>query len=287
MKKTLVTLFALALTMTVEAQTKDTIDTAQFAVVYDYTVNTLDDEGKDVCDSIQVVVQVGQKVTKSLPMTSYLSDTQKGMDIADYRNRLAKEQIETLTHMPIVWTNYPEGETTVRETIFPRRFDGYEPTPKLTWTLTTDTLHISGYLCYRAETTFRGIHWEVWYTEEVPSSAGPWRLHGLPGLIVKATSEPHSFTLTELRRENTAITYTSNIKIERMKYPKLLKYRHEVFGSKQYPKNPHHHLPTNTDMGIENVYVIKNENGENGYIYVNDHIHMLQKAHVYQPLEKR
>lgn len=127
----------------------------------------------------------------------------------------------------------------------------------------------------------------AWYTEEVPSSVGPWRLRGLPGIIVKATGNTHTFTLTELRNETTAITYAPNIKVERMKYPKLLKYRSQVFGSKQYPKNPHHHLPANTDMDIEQVTVIKNESGDGGYILVNGSFHMLQKAHVHQPLEKK
>lgn len=282
--KKMLTILALALTVSVQAQTKDSIDTAQFAVVYDYTVNTLDDEGTAVCDSIQVVVQVGQRVTKCMPMSRYQAET--GSDV-DFRKRVAAAHTETLTHMPTVWINHPEGETTVRDAIFPKEFEGYESTPSLDWTLTADTLNINGYRCSRAEVTFRGVRWTAWYTEEVPSSVGPWRLRGLPGLIVKATGDAHTFTLTELRREASAITYASDIKIERMKYPKLLKYRNEVFGSKQYPKNPAHHLPTNTDMGIENVFVIKNESGDGGYILVNDHIHMLQKAHVHQPLEKK
>jgi len=283
MKKIFLSL-ALALTVSVQAKTNDSIDTAQFAVVYDYTVNTLDDEGTAVCDSIQVVVQVGQRVTKCIPMSRYQTET--GSDV-DFRKRVAAAHTETLTHMPTVWINHPEGETTVRDAIFPKEFEGYEPTPSLAWTLTADTLNINGYRCSRAEVTFRGVRWTAWYTEEVPSSVGPWRLRGLPGLIIKATGDAHTFTLTELRREASAITYASDVKIERMKYPKLLKYRNEVFGSKQYPKNPAHHLPTNTDMGIENVFVIKNESGDGGYILVNDHIHMLQKAHVHQPLEKK
>ena len=63
--KELLASIAFALTIGVQAQTKDSIDTAQFAVVYDYTVDTFDDEGTSVCDSIQLVVQVGQTVTKS------------------------------------------------------------------------------------------------------------------------------------------------------------------------------------------------------------------------------
>ena len=288
MKKIFLSL-ALALAVSVQAQTKDSIDTAQFAAIYDYTVRTQDDEGTDVCDSIQVVVQVGQRVTKCMPMSRYQAETENTREMPkdEWKNLIATGHQEALTHMPTVWINHPEGETTVRDAIFPKEFEGYEPTPSLAWTLTADTLNINGYRCSRAEVTFRGVRWTAWYTEEVPSSVGPWRLRGLPGLIVKATGDAHTFTLTELRREASAITYASDVKIERMKYPKLLKYRNEVFGSKQYPKNPAHHLPTNTDMGIENVFVIKNESGDGGYILVNDHIHMLQKAHVHQPLEKK
>jgi len=282
--KKIILLFALALTVSVQAQTKDSIDTAQFAVVYDYTVNTLDDEGAAVCDSIQVVVQAGQRITKCMPMSRYQAET--GSDV-DFRKRVAAAHTETLTHMPTVWINHPEGETTVRDAIFPKEFEGYESTPSLDWTLTADTLNINGYRCSRAEVTFRGVRWTVWYTEEVPSSVGPWRLRGLPGLIVKATGDAHTFTLAELRREASAITYASDVKIERMKYPKLLKYRNEVFGSKQYPKNPAHYLPTNTDMGIEQVTVIKNESGTGGYVIANGSFLMLQKAHVHQPLEKK
>ena len=284
--KLLTTLFALALAVSVQAQTNDSIDTAQFAAIYDYTVRTQDDEGTDVCDSIQVAVQVGQRVTKSMPGSHYQARKSYASQ-AEFRNLIGTQHLETLTHMPTVWINHPEGTTTVREKVFPREFEGHEPTPSLDWTLTDDTLTINGYLCLRAETTFRDIRWEVWYTEEVPSSVGPWRLRGLPGLIVKATGNAHTFTLAELRHETSAITYASDIKIERMKYPKLLKYRNEVFGSKQYPKNPLHYLPANTDMGIEHVTVVKNESGNGGYIIANGSFHMLQKAHVHQPLEKK
>lgn len=274
---------ALALTVSVQAQTKDSIDAAQFAAIYDYTVRTQDDEGKDVCDSIQVAVQVGQRVTKSMPMSHYPTGTESD---GNWRERVAMSHNETLTHMPTVWTNHPEGETTVREVIFPQEFEGYEPTPSLDWTLTDDTLTINGYLCSRAEVIFRGTRWTAWYTQEVPSSVGPWRLRGLPGIIVKATGNAHTFTLTELRHENSAITYAPDIKVERMKYPKLLKYRNQVFGNKQYPKNPCHHIPGDIAEYIEQLTVIKNESGDGGYILVNGSFHMLQKAHVHQPLEE-
>ena len=292
MKKIFLSL-ALALTVSVQAQTKDSIDTAQFAVVYDYTVDTQDDEGAPVRDSIQVAVQVGQRVTKSMPMSRYQAETENTREMPkdEWKNLIATGHQEALTHMPTVWINHPEGETTVRDVIFPHQFEGYESTPQWKWNLTTDTLRISGYLCQRAEATHRGVRWTAWYTEEVPSSVGPWRLRGLPGLIVKATADAHTFILAELRREATAITYTPSIKIERMKYNKLVKYRNEVFGSKFYPKYPMHHIAgLSSDFNdfrpyIEQLTVVTNDNG-GGYILANN-LPMLQKAHVYQPLEKK
>ena len=88
-------------------------------------------------------------------------------------------------HMPTVWTGLPTGQTTVREFIFPHEYEGSEKTPDIAWTLTDDTLTVSGYLCQQATATFRGVEWHMWYTDEIPSSAGSWRLRGHP-LLTKA-----------------------------------------------------------------------------------------------------
>lgn len=56
------------------------------------------------------------------------------------------------------------------------------------WTLCEDTTSILGMECKKATTNFRGRYWEVWYTEEIPISQGPWKLCGLPGMILKANS---------------------------------------------------------------------------------------------------
>ena len=45
---------------------------------------------------------------------------------------------------------------------------------------------INNYLCKNAQTYFRGRVYEVWYTEELPISLGPWKFNGLPGLILSA-----------------------------------------------------------------------------------------------------
>ena len=200
------------------------------------------------------------------------------------------EHHEAVMHMPTVWTDYPLGKTTVRDWIFPHEFEGIEPTPDIAWTLTDDILTVSGYLCQQANCKFRGVVWTVCYTEEIPSAAGPWRLRGLPGLIVKAESEAHTFCLTELRQEHTPITAPEkNPDVQRMAYAKLLKHRNDVYGNRQYAKNPFFHVPDlnggNLSLGgsIRHMEVFQ-MNGQD-IVFADGHP-LLTKAHVYQPLEK-
>ena len=70
MRKILATMMALALTIGAQAQT-ETIDTAQFVAVYDYECRTQDAEGTPITDRMQLAVQVGRTVTKSMPLSAY------------------------------------------------------------------------------------------------------------------------------------------------------------------------------------------------------------------------
>ncbi len=274
MKRLLYIILYIALAATASAQ--EAIDTAQFVAVYDYECRTQDAEGTPVTDRMQVVVQVGRTVTKSMPLSAYQRTDE--ITSAD----AAMEFQEAMLHMPTVWTGYPEGQTTVREFIFPHDYEGYEPTPDIAWTLTDNTLNIGGYYCKTATCKFRGVAWTVCYTEEIPSSAGPWRLRGLPGLIIKAESEAHTFCLTELRKEASSITAPEHRPdVQRMKYAKLLKHRNEIYGNRQYAKNPTYYVP---DLGgsINNMDVLNHDDQQ--LVFANGRP-LLTEAHVYQPLE--
>lgn len=276
MKKIQTTIIAFVLTIAAQGQI-ETVDTAQFVAVYDYECRTQNDEAASVTDRMQVVVQVGRTVTKSMPRSAYpVYDDESKPDVA------AGFQ-EALMHLPTVWTGIPTGQTTVREFIFPHEYEGYEPTPDIAWVLADDTLTVSGYLCQQATATFRDVEWRVWYTEEIPSSAGPWRLRGLPGLIVKAESGAHTFCLAGVRQEASPITAPEqNPETHQMKYAKLLKHKNEIYGNREYAKNPSYYVPdlmgSITDM---NVF---NHNGQQ-LLLANGGHPLLTKAHVFQPLE--
>ncbi len=268
------------------ASAQEVIDTAQFVAIYDYECRTQNDEAAPVTDRMQVVVQVGRTVTKSMPRSAYM----KINESKEKEDVIMAEHQEAVMHMPTIWTGYPSGETTVRDWIFPHEFEGTEPTPDIAWTLSDDTLTVSSYLCQQATATWRGVEWRVWYTEEIPSTAGPWRLRGLPGLIVKAESKAHTFCLAGLRREASPITAPEkNPSVQRMAYAKLLKHRNDVYGNRQYAKNPFFHVPDlsggilSLGGSIRSMTVFKR--GDQQLAFADGHP-LLTKAHVYQPLEK-
>ena len=274
--KKLLTIMALVLATSVQAQ-EDVLDTAQFVAVYNYQCTTQNDVGEPVVDAMDIVVQVGRTMTKSMPWSQ---SSLKPMSI----EAEGKAYQEAYLHMPTIWMGWPEGQTTSRELIFPYNFEGKETTPEIQWTLGDDTLRIGDYLCQQATATFRGLTWQVYYTEEIPSSAGPWRLRGLPGLIVEAKSGAHSFVLTQVLQQSDPITYKPDPEARQLSYKKLLKYRLDTYGNKQYAKNPNYYLPEFSELiksfPSSHMTVLKQFDA----VFL-DWRPMLQKGHVYQPLE--
>lgn len=59
------------------------------------------------------------------------------------------------------------------------------------WQISSETTTIAGLKCTLATTMHPTLHQKfyVWFTREIPFSAGPSFLSGLPGLVVKAESE--------------------------------------------------------------------------------------------------
>ncbi len=56
------------------------------------------------------------------------------------------------------------------------------------WQFTNEQKQIAGFSCRKAITKLKGRAYEAWYTSKIPIGNGPWKLHGLPGAIIKAYS---------------------------------------------------------------------------------------------------
>ena len=59
--------------------------------------------------------------------------------------------------------------------------------PEINWQITADTTTISGIKCQKASGSWKGRTYEAWFSPEIPFHSGPWKLNGLPGLIISAS----------------------------------------------------------------------------------------------------
>lgn len=81
-----------------------------------------------------------------------------------------------------------------------KRYVIEEAIPSIEWKLVEETKKINDWLCRKATTTFRGRTYTAWYCQDLPFSYGPWKLSGLPGLILEASDERKEvlFTIRKL-----------------------------------------------------------------------------------------
>lgn len=64
-----------------------------------------------------------------------------------------------------------------------------EPLSEMQWQIGDSSRTVLGYECIEATTDYHGRTWTAWFAPELPASFGPWKFHGLPGLVLAATSD--------------------------------------------------------------------------------------------------
>ena len=58
--------------------------------------------------------------------------------------------------------------------------------PAIDWKISSDTQTFGGLRCQKATGHFKGRDYTAWFCPDMPLHVGPWKLNGLPGVIVQA-----------------------------------------------------------------------------------------------------
>lgn len=97
-------------------------------------------------------------------------------------------------------------------------FYAMEDIPEIKWQITDEHKEILGYNARKAVTEFRGRKYTAWFTMEIISHYGPWKLNGLPGLILEVSDSNSAYKYlikslnlnTNLWIPENAIAYVDN-----------------------------------------------------------------------------
>jgi len=188
--------------------------------IYQYTVDAplKDNPGTKKKETKTTILQANGSMSKFWDWDSYMLDSIKFSCSAE---ELATEKIKKLQRVylgayssffPVVIKNYPNGEITNMDEIYPADYLYTERKNDRNWRIKEDTMTVCGYLCNKAITSFGGREWTVWYSPEIAISDGPWKLYGLPGLILKAqdATGTHTFGAIGIRKSDRPIYTTKN-----------------------------------------------------------------------------
>ena len=107
-----------------------------------------------------------------------------------------------------IYKNIPDGKVTERAYFDMEHWQYTEDWEKPKWEILDESKEIIGYQCFKAVTDYRGRKWTAWFAPEIPVQEGPWKLCGLPGLILEAYDNKE-----EYRFETDGLTQNPNSEV--------------------------------------------------------------------------
>lgn len=247
-KSILIILIALFAISEMSAKKKREYPRAEIKVEYTYPHKRLKIDAKAYDDEYTMLLLANNRYSKFFsPRTEFndsLNSTPSGKKIW---NRMMDEgvrrRIETGDESMIpyskgalyVFKSVGDSTVTVYDQSGMLEYGYYtEPLAEMTWQIGDSIKIVLGYECVMAETDYHGRHWTVWFTPEIPVQDGPWKLCGLPGLILEAT-EPtgqHKFIATGIEASNREIIPIYSPK----KYDRMIR-KEMLRGVRQYLTN--------------------------------------------------
>ena len=225
MKRIILTSAALALavlTVSAKPNKKDenkVIDKLKYTITYRTksvrdTTKT-DSEGRYDYENDDMQLEVGEKVSYFYSATyrAYEEELRKSVDannIAIPTSTSARGSISM-----DFYRNYPTGKSTYLDKVIREKFRITEPLEQPQWDIIADsTKQILNYDCQMARCKFKGRTWTAWFAADIPLDNGPWKLCGLPGLILRAydSKQQYIFDCVGMKqaKEDENITYNSD-----------------------------------------------------------------------------
>lgn len=221
--------------------------TDEYECIYEYQVKN--DKGSS--DATSTILQIGRNTATFSDYTAFQRDSAIACKASesDIQKFKAQEMRNDMFFDQSVLQNVPKGKTTVYSVITPNYYSYTEASLPINWIFTEETDTVCGYSCQKATGEYGGRTWTVWYSTEIPVPFGPWKLCGLPGLVLAAKDSEgiHQFTAITFRKSNVPMNikpYANTIKTSREQFIK---------AKNKFEQNPMGNIPAESisEMTIE------------------------------------
>lgn len=167
--------------------------------------------GGDLSETYNCILQIGEGKSKFSDYSAFRLDSVSALPVVaeeieeEYYGRVFKA--ETFFDQTVVGS-LADGTLTVYADMAPDRYRYEEKMPVMKWHDLEGTDTVCGYLCRKAEADYGGRKWTAWYAEEIPVPFGPWKISGLPGLVMKAEDADgnHRFEAVSFRAAGCGIS---------------------------------------------------------------------------------
>jgi len=176
------------------------IDKVQFNVQFEMSF-VQDTSNPSTVSEETMILKVGERTSQFYSYTRFVSDSLLRVQLEQSGGQIIRREGPgsgsagssggQVTYQ--IFKNHPAGKVTTLERIGPNQFRCEETNVCPEWEVLPETTTILNYPCNKATTRFKGREWTVWFTTAIPRSEGPWKLCGLPGLILRAEDSQKHF----------------------------------------------------------------------------------------------
>jgi GLPGLI family protein len=159
--------------------------TKELVVTYDIHYNT------ELPNIKLGTLQISNDKKQSIfTITQKKKENKKKVEIGDDNNIT----IRTISNKQrFVYFNYDIDTTYTTSKLFSKNYLIKEKVPKINWRLLKEKKKIGNLNVQKATTNFRGRNYTAWYSLDYPIKFGPWKFHGLPGLIIEIYDESNRY----------------------------------------------------------------------------------------------
>lgn len=177
-------------------------DTAMYKITYKLK-HMRDTTRKDVFYEENVVVYIGKnyEVFKSAGLEQY--ENEKKLQMQNFTQNNPSLNFNRLKNVTLS-EYYKRKGTNIfwrKESLVNNNYIFKDTLPVIKWKILNEEKRIQNLNCQKAIGYCRGRFYTVWFCKDIPSQSGPWKLNGLPGLILEATDSKNEIQFNFLQFE--------------------------------------------------------------------------------------